>query len=287
MRTGISRREALRRSGLCMGGLACGSAAVRGRGDTSSADPSSACYRPSIYSPAGYSYFNALPPINGVDAAGKVTPMPPLDPDELRISFMGSAVPPYGKAQMLMSIFVQVGWVQDEYFLQAQPRQDKYRALDQFVLDCGTGSTTNYNAMNINWKWMDKILLSHLHADRMSDLSTIYAFGGAGDRKSPLFVFGPGPSGVRSPRPRAGSTTMGRTPSAGTSGSHCGGRGRLSASWRPATQATNGPPGRAGASCATRSPSGTIPTTTPLRSSLSNWTGRRWGAWPTTTRTPK
>lgn len=197
---GVSRRDYLKLSGLTLGGLAFGGAA-RSRADTSSSDPASACYRPSIYSTGGYSYLTALPAINSVDAHGRITPMPPLDPDEMRISFMGSAVPPYGKGQMLMSIFVQVGWVQDDYYAKANPPQVKYRTQDQFVFDCGTGSTTNYNAMNINYKWMDKVFISHLHADHMCDLATIYAFGASQDRKSPLFVFGQGPSGVKSPRP--------------------------------------------------------------------------------------
>jgi ribonuclease Z len=48
---------------------------------------------------------------------------------------------------------------------------------------------------------MDKIFLTHLHADHMSDLSHIYCFGPGGGRFSPLYVWGPGPSGVKSPRP--------------------------------------------------------------------------------------
>jgi ribonuclease Z len=46
---------------------------------------------------------------------------------------------------------------------------------------------------------MTKIFLTHLHGDHMSDLTHIYSFGPAYDRKIPLYVWGPTPSGVRDP----------------------------------------------------------------------------------------
>jgi len=46
---------------------------------------------------------------------------------------------------------------------------------------------------------MDKIFLTHLHGDHTSDLIHIYCFGPSSDRKSPLYLWGPGPSGVESP----------------------------------------------------------------------------------------
>ena len=48
---------------------------------------------------------------------------------------------------------------------------------------------------------MDKIFITHLHADHMNDLSSIYCFGPSEDRKWPLYVWGHGPSGVKSPTP--------------------------------------------------------------------------------------
>jgi len=53
--------------------------------------------------------------------------------------------------------------------------------------------------MNVGFGRMDKIFLNHLHGDHMSDLTHIYCFGPSADRLSPLYVFGPGPSGVLSP----------------------------------------------------------------------------------------
>jgi len=55
--------------------------------------------------------------------------------------------------------------------------------------------TTNYSAMGISFGRMSKIFLNHLHGDHMGDLAHIYCFGPAFDRKSPLYVWGSGPSG--------------------------------------------------------------------------------------------
>ena len=105
----------------------------------------------------------------------------------MRITFLGSAVPPNYRAQEMMSIFVQVGNAKGE--------------PDQAVFDCGSGVCSNYNAMGIGWGQMNKIFISHLHGDHMSDLSFIYQSGPQGDRKTPLFVFGPGPSNFNWPGP--------------------------------------------------------------------------------------
>jgi ribonuclease Z len=138
-----------------------------------------------------YSYYNSLPtwypkvgdPPNGIPE----TYIPPKS-NEMRITFMGSNIPnQLRKAQQMMSIFVEVG--------------DALGKADQFVFDCGSGVCTNYNAMGISFGRMDKIFLTHLHGDHISDLTHIYCFGAVADRKSPLFVFGSSPSKVKSPRP--------------------------------------------------------------------------------------
>ena len=91
--------------------------------------------------------------------------------------------------KQLMSIFVEVGW-----------DSVRERPLDQFVFDCGSGVCANYGAMNVGYGRMNKVFLTHLHGDHISDLTTSTAFGPWGDRKSPLYVWGPGPSGVESPK---------------------------------------------------------------------------------------
>jgi ribonuclease Z len=119
----------------------------------------------------------------------------PLATNEMRITFMGSMIPlPVRRAQAEMSVFVEVGWQNDTNDLVYHGR-----ALDQFVFDCGAGVSANFAAASVNFRRMDKVFINHLHADHMSDLAHIYCFGAAADRKSPLFVFGPGPSGVPDP----------------------------------------------------------------------------------------
>jgi ribonuclease Z len=116
-----------------------------------------------------------------------------LASDEMRITFLGTAFPPARRAQQMMSIFVEVGpWIPDA-------GGGFGKAKDSFVFDCGAGALTNYGAMGIAFSRMDKIFISHLHADHMSDLSAIYCFGPASDRKWPLYVWGQSPSGITCP----------------------------------------------------------------------------------------
>ena len=44
-----------------------------------------------------------------MDAQGHITGTR-LEPDEMRITFLGSVIPPVRRAQEEMSIFVEVGW---------------------------------------------------------------------------------------------------------------------------------------------------------------------------------
>ena len=127
-------------------------------------------------------------------------PLTPLSNDEMRITFMGSMIPlPVRKAQAEMSVFVEVGWSND-------PSDVVYggRAVDQFIFDMGAGVSANFAAAKVGYRRMDKVFINHLHGDHMSDLVHTYCFGPSADRKSPLFVWGSGPTGLESP---AGSET--------------------------------------------------------------------------------
>jgi len=168
----LTRRDLLKGSGVAVGGLAIGGAVGNGFVRTANAqagegDPTQQ-----------YSYFDSLPEFYPGEA---------LDANEMRITFMGSSDPPPRLAQSMMSIFVEVGNALGE--------------PDQFVFDCGSGVVSRYNAAKITFARMDKVFLTHLHGDHMSDLTHIYCFGPSVDRKSPLYVWGPGPSGVRAPLP--------------------------------------------------------------------------------------
>jgi len=186
----LTRRNALKLSGLALGGLTVGGIAkARGQADDVCA-LSGTCY-PNHIEKAKYSYFDDLDEFEPMLPWGTQNP---LEKDEMRIMFVGSGIPPnLRRVQQMMSVFVEVGW--DE---------QKKRPLDSFVFDCGSGVCTNYNALGVSFGRMDKVFLAHLHGDHASDLSHIYCFGPSADRKTPLYVFGPGPSGVRNPsgRPR-------------------------------------------------------------------------------------
>ena len=190
-----TRRDLLKHSGAALGGLAVGQA-LFGSDDALAA--AAAC-EGSCYPPADeaerqrYTYFQKqLPTLRYYQDRGGflAASYPPLEQDEMRITFMGSSIPPTRRAQQMMSIFVEVGW-----------DPVRKRALDQFVFDCGAGVVANYGAMDVGFGRMDKIFLTHLHGDHLSDITHIYCFGCASDRLTPLYVFGPGPSGVPDPRP--------------------------------------------------------------------------------------
>ncbi|MFZ2448666.1 MAG: hypothetical protein WAW37_20075 [Syntrophobacteraceae bacterium] len=198
MAKGVTRREALKLSGLALGGLAVGGAMIGLGAGKIHADQTCDCPEGPTCTWTGdpsdtqqYSYFKSLDLFHPYDQSTKTT-IAPLGKDEMRITFMGSCIPPVRRAQQMMSVFVEVGW-----------DKKNERPLDQFVFDCGSGVCANYGAMNVGFGRMDKIFLAHLHGDHMSDLTHIYCFGPSADRKSPLYVFGPGPSGVPNPGPNA------------------------------------------------------------------------------------
>jgi ribonuclease Z len=93
-------------------------------------------------------------------------------PDEMRISFMGTSYMPR-ESQSCNSIFVECG------------------TNDAVMFDCGAGVIEKYVAMGVPYSRMTKIFLTHLHGDHMSDLMFIYCFGPSTDRLTPLNVWGP------------------------------------------------------------------------------------------------
>ena len=211
---GLTRREALKASGLALGGLALGGGipgllprAAQAANPCCPEDDCCAgddqcdqgccpeddlrCNWSSKTRAQRYSYYDRLPKLNPF--ASTATTVQRLDPNAIRITLMGTAIPPRMLSQRYVSVFVEVGW-DDTTNL----------PLDSFVFDCGTGSSGSYNSMNVSFARMNKVFLTHLHGDHMSDLTHIYCFGAASDRKSPLWVWGPGPSGVENPNYQAG-----------------------------------------------------------------------------------
>lgn len=164
----LTRRNLLKIPAVALGGLALGSV-VSGCSSSSSAA--------SGYNPANTNSLisNLDPYYPGTEALGA---------NEMRITLLGTSCIPR-LAQECNSIFVEVGNAKGQ--------------SDQFVFDCGTGVVAKYQAMGIPFAKMDKIFLTHLHGDHMSDITHIYCFGPATDRRTPLYVWGPGNSGVKDP----------------------------------------------------------------------------------------
>ena len=192
---GMSRRESLKLSGMALGGLALRRHVRADYGAATADCPENGTCYPTNADTQRYSYYDGLetmdfrqvPVMPGMPRPIPTpTGTPALEPNEMRITFMGSCIPPVRRAQAMMSVFVEVGWEND-------------KALDQAIFDCGSGCCANYGAMGVGFGRMDKIFINHLHGDHMSDLTHIYCFGPSLDRLNPLYVFGPGPSGVKSP----------------------------------------------------------------------------------------
>jgi ribonuclease Z len=108
----------------------------------------------------------------------------PLGSEQMRITFLGSW---YAErvVQSCNSIFVELG------------------NGDNFVFDFGPGVLVKYNSMGIPQSSLNKIFLTHLHADHMTEVGMLYGFGSSYKRMQPLYVWGQDRSGVKDP---AGNT---------------------------------------------------------------------------------
>ena len=160
MNTPINRRELLKLSGAAVGGMTLGGTASAW---DAAAPPQGLTQK--------NSRFQSLKPI---------APSEPIGGREMRITFMGTSVIER-RAQQRSSVFVELG------------------NGECFVFDCGSGVVSNYVAMGVPWSKMSKVFLTHLHGDHTSDLTHVYCFGPQGDRKFPLYVWGPSRSGIRNP----------------------------------------------------------------------------------------
>ncbi len=100
----------------------------------------------------------------------------PLEDGELRITVLGSGNPWVTRAQASGSILVEVG----------NPERDL------LLFDAGSGSIANYGSLKLPVNLLDKLFLTHLHADHMADLITISgSFSKVGRADGPVRVWGP------------------------------------------------------------------------------------------------
>ncbi|MFI5118424.1 MAG: MBL fold metallo-hydrolase [Terriglobales bacterium] len=170
----ITRREALKAASLAAGGLTLGTALNGKLAAAVTGCSNQLCPVPTAHAAAFHKndYFEQFPTYCPNSEQ--------VGPDEMRITFLGTSCLP-SIAQEENSIFVELG------------------SGERFIFDCGSGVAAKYTAMKIPYSSMDKIFLTHLHGDHTSDLMNIYCFGPANDRKTPVYVWGPSPSGVLDP----------------------------------------------------------------------------------------
>jgi len=99
-----------------------------------------------------------------------------IEDGELRVTVLGSGNPWPTRAQASASVLVEVG----------NPERDI------LVFDLGTGSLINYASLKLPVNKLNKLFITHLHADHMGDILTLcgsYSKVGRGD--GPVYVWGP------------------------------------------------------------------------------------------------
>jgi ribonuclease Z len=100
----------------------------------------------------------------------------PLEDGEIRVTVLGSGNPWPTRAQASASVLVEVG----------NPERDL------LVFDLGTGSLANYASLKLPVNKLNKVFLTHLHADHMGDLITLSgSFSKVGRADGPVSVWGP------------------------------------------------------------------------------------------------
>ena len=65
------------------------------------------------------------------------------------------------------------------------------REGDLFLFDCGEGTQVSLRKLNLRWKKISVILISHTHADHVTGLPGILMLSSQVDRSEPLYIIGP------------------------------------------------------------------------------------------------
>ena len=102
-----------------------------------------------------------------------------LAPDEMRVIACGSGMPMPRLKQAAACFVIELG------------------NGEKFIFDMGNGSLERIHALGIPLDYIDKVFLTHLHADHMADLPAYYVTGPQNNRSVPLRVWGPGGGGTR------------------------------------------------------------------------------------------
>ena len=62
---------------------------------------------------------------------------------------------------------------------------------DLFLFDAGEGTQVSMKMLNLRWKKISAIFISHMHADHVTGLPGILMLSSQVDRTEPLYIFGP------------------------------------------------------------------------------------------------
>lgn len=62
---------------------------------------------------------------------------------------------------------------------------------DLFLFDCGEGTQVSLKRLNLKWKKIDAIFISHTHADHVTGLPGMMMLSSQVDRTEPLYIYGP------------------------------------------------------------------------------------------------
>jgi ribonuclease Z len=65
------------------------------------------------------------------------------------------------------------------------------REGELFLFDCGEGTQVSLRALNLKWKKISAIFISHTHADHVTGLPGILMLSSQVDRSEPLYIYGP------------------------------------------------------------------------------------------------
>jgi ribonuclease Z len=65
------------------------------------------------------------------------------------------------------------------------------REGDLFLFDCGEGTQVSLRRLNLRWKKISVIFISHIHADHVTGLPGILMLSSQVDREEPLYIIGP------------------------------------------------------------------------------------------------
>jgi ribonuclease Z len=100
----------------------------------------------------------------------------PLEDGELRVTVLGGGNPYTTRAQASASVLVEVG----------NPQRDL------LLFDIGGGSLANYASLKLPVNLLDKVFLTHLHADHTADIITLSgSYSKVGRADGPVKVWGP------------------------------------------------------------------------------------------------